>query len=382
MNVLAGTVLATLVTIAFAGCVASSEGTEAVAAPSAGPAFDETTGSIAGMVMTDEILPVVGAQVGIASLNVMVLTDETGHFALNFVPPGRHEVSVIALGFQSTGRSVEVTAGLVTEATDFVLVQLPSLGPYYTLQVFDLKVGGELVKVGMECMYGSQYGIYVPPGTPGISNANVKTCQGGNFCLTPGNTCRGPTEVHYGHCGMDDDWTEYGCDFTNEWQTIIGEVQWTPTSAITGRGWSWEILAPNTTRAGATSNPPNPDSGSVDQKDLHDWWKMTSEAPIQTRIDRATALEGSPSGTPGNHPMVEEDLCGGFEEVIRPGGCDWAWRLFPGWCTINGATGQPYGCEKPGPDFVVDADGTPVQVYFTYFIRAEAPPDWSALPDQ
>lgn len=331
--------------------------------------------------MTEEILPIAGAQVGIPALGLSVVTDEAGGYALNFLPPGRHAVSVVALGYNSLSKSIEVQAAVVTENQDFVLTALPSLAPFYNIGTFNLKVGGAIVKVGLQCMYGSQYGIYVPPGTPGITNANVKTCQGTNSCAPAITECVGPTEVHYGHCGQDDDnHAKYGCDFTNEWQTIIGEVMWTPTSATTGRGWSWEVMAPNVTRAGSSGNM---DAGSADQKDLHNWWQMTSQAPIITRIDRETALLGSPSGTPGNHPMVEEDLCGSHPTSNAiPAGCDWVWRLFPGWCTVNGATGQPYGCEKDGPDFVLDLLGTPVTVYFTYFQREAAPEGWTAMPDQ
>ncbi|HEX9815629.1 MAG TPA: carboxypeptidase-like regulatory domain-containing protein [Candidatus Thermoplasmatota archaeon] len=344
----------------------------ALPATSNGPAFDETTGSIQGAVRTEEIIPIVGAQVGIAGTTILATTDEAGRFTLNFVPAGKALVSVIALGFKSDGRAVEVVAGEVVPSVDFILIQLPSTGPYHVSNIYTVTIPGVLVKAGMECMYGSQYGIYVPPGTPGISNSNVKTCQGG----------LGSNEVHYGHCGADGDQPEIACDFTNEWQSIFGELQWTPTSAASGRGWSWEVLAPNTTRNPAGSD--NMDAGSADQKDLHDWWQMSSVSPMITRIDRATALEGSPSGTPGNHPMTEEDLCGHAEgsNAVDDRYCDWVTRLFAGWCTVGGISGGVAGCEDPGPDFIIDPIGSPVSVYFTVFLRQEAPPGWTALPDQ
>ncbi len=357
-----------LAAVAFAGCVANSEST-ALPAPSNVPAFDETTGSIQGAVRTDEILPIVGAQVGIAGTPIVATTDEVGRFTLNFVPAGKAVVSVIALGFKSDSRAVEVVAGEVVPSVDFILIQLPSTGPYHVSNIYTETIPGVLVKVGMECMYGSQYGISVPPGLP-VNNANVKTCQGG----------LGSDEKHYGHCGANGDQPEIACDFTNDWQSIFGELQWTPTSAASGRGWSWEVMAPNSTRQGSEGNM---DTGSADQKDLHDWWQMSSVSPMITRVDRSTALAGSPSGTPGNHPMVEEDLCG-----HAPGGngvdgyCDWVTRLFAGWCTIGGISGGVAGCEDPGPDFIVDPNGSPVTVYFTVFLRQEAPAGWTALPDQ
>jgi hypothetical protein len=361
-------VVAALLTIAFAGCIADSESSALVPAPSAGPAFDETTGSIQGAVRTEEILPIVGAQVGIVGTTIMATTDEAGQFTLNYVPPGKAAVSVIALGYKSDGRSVEVVAGQVTPAVDFILVQLPSTAPYHVSNIYTVTIPGVLVKAGLECTYGSQYGIYVPPGLP-VGNGNVKTCQGG----------LGSNEVHYGHCGAEGDQPAIACDFTNDWQSIFGELSWTPTSAASGRGWSWEVMAPNTTRA--TSG--NMDSGSADQKDLHDWWQMSSVSPMITRVDRSTALDGSPSGTPGNHPMREEDLCGHAPGSLAVDDqyCDWVTRLFAGWCTIGGVTGGVAGCEDPGPDFIIDPIGSPVNVYVTVFLREEAPAGWTALPD-
>lgn len=63
------------------------------------------------------------------------------------------------------------------------------------------------------------------------------------------------------------------------------------------------------------------------------------------------------------------------------GYCDWVTRLFAGWCTIGGLSGGAAGCEDPGPDFIVDPAGSPVTIYFTYFMREEAPADFSGIPD-
>ena len=364
-------VFGVLVAVGFAGCVSSaSEEGGGPAAVAASPAFDETTGSVTGSVLTDEILPIIGAQVGILGTTLVATVDETGRYTLNFVPPGRQTVSVIALGFLSGSKTVEVTAGAVLEKIDFVLTQLPSEGPYSFTEIKNLIVGGTMLKATPSCMYASQYGI---PAPPGVSPSSMKTCVGTLNCES------GPCEMHYGHCG-DEGETNYGensdysCMFTNEWQTIVGEVMWTPPSGVNGRGWSWEVLAPNVTRLSGHI-------GSVDQSDLHDWWKLSSRAPIQTRIDRATALEGSPSGTAGNHPMVEEDLCGGHPDSDATS-CDWAWRLFPGWCTINGLSGGLAGCEQTGPDFALDQNGVPATVYFSVFIEEPAEAGFTAVPDQ
>jgi hypothetical protein len=354
-----------LAAVSFGGCVGGS----ATAPPStlAGPAFDEATGSIRGSVRTEEIQPIVGAQVGIVGTTFTALTDESGAFSLNFVTPGRVTVTVVALGFQTLSRDVDVVAGQVADAGYFVLLQLGSDGPYHTTGIFRVVVGGWELKATPDCMYFQN-----PLGGGGSS---MKTCQGSNTC-DPVGMC----EIHYGHCGDEDSpWANYGCDLTTDWKTILSEAEWTPGTFLTGRGWSLETLAPNITRSGANSNPPNPDRGSVDQSDKHDWWVETSKNPIYSRIDTETFELGSPTGT--TNPVKPEDRCGGHEGFYTTGHCDWVWRIFMGWCTVHGLTGGLAGCEKTGPDFAVDTAGTPITIYFSYFIHESAPEGWSAIPD-
>lgn len=353
--------------VVLAGCIAGSEGSGPAAAaggPAAAPAFNETTGSIQGVVTDEEIHPLANAQIGIVGSTLSTLTDDSGGYTLNYVPVGRVQVAALALGYEAAVRPVEVAAGELSRV-DFILVQLAPTGPYSISEIYKLVVGGTMIKATPDCMYASQYGLPV-------SSSSAKTCQGTLSCQS------GPCEVGYGHCDEGGNYGKYGCSLTNEWKTIVGEVSWQPQTSVNGRGWSWEILAPNVTRGNAVGGH----SGGVDQSDLHDWWVLSSSNPIQTRIDRATALEGSPSGTAGNHPMVEEDLCGGAEaNGIAPGGCDWHWRIFPGWCTINALTGGLAGCEKTGPDFALDQAGVPVTIYFSYSIREELPLGFTAVPD-
>jgi hypothetical protein len=352
----------TLMTAGLAGCVASDAAPADAPPPvAAQPQFDETTGSIVGSVTTDELAPIAGAQVGVLGTTLVAVTDAAGRFALNFVPPGKASVSVIALGFFATTRSVEVLAGTVTEDLTFILAPLPSTDPYHTIGIFPLKIGGAMVKPTPDCMFVT---------LPGQSAATTKTCNGANSCVVP-DCSSGNPEQRYGYCGEGGAYDGNGCDLTPEWQTIIGELSWTPASGVTGRGWIFEVLAPNVTRSGGAS-------GSVNQADFHDWYAISSKSPIVHRIDDATFAEGSPSGS--QHPIVyPDDRCGGVG--VEYPKCGWAWRVFPGWCTIGGVTGGLAGCENFGPDFAVDQLGNSVTVYFSYFIREAAPPGWTALPD-
>jgi hypothetical protein len=353
-----------LLGVLLSGCVGS--GQTATSPQVAGPAFDENSGSIRGSVRTDEILPIIGAQVGVVGTPITAITDEAGAFLLPLVPPGSQTVAVIALGYHSTSKRVEVVAG--TEVgVDFILNALPSTGPYHVTEHFKPTVQAYVFKLTVDCMY------------PVPGQSTVKSCVGGGGC--PANTAVSSappgcmTEVGYGHCGQSGSpWASRGCDFTAEWQTIIGEVTWTPQSGVTGRGWLYEVLAPNVTRGTGVNH-----AGSVDQSDKHDWFAITSQSPIRHRIDDATFMDGSPSGT--TNPVKEEDRCGGVQGAYTPGFCDWHWRVFAGWCTLNALTGGAAGCEKPGPDFAIDPVGQPVEIYFSYFIREPAPADWTALPD-
>lgn len=343
MGVFHGSVLAAPgLALLLASCV----GTEGTAGSQTQPAgFDDETGSIQGVVFDEELNPVANAQVGILEPSISSATAEDGRFVLERVPPGDHQVFANAFGFEPKAAQVNVVAGQATDEVRMILTKLPTLGPYHSIGVFKLVVGGYMLKATPDCMY------------PVPGQATIKSCVGGSLCNT------GPCEVHYGHCDEGGDFSKYGCDLTPEWKTIVGEVSWKPQSGVTGRGWIFEVLAPNVTRA-------NPDSGSVDQSDPHDFFQISSKAPIRTWVDDEVLAARSIPAT---------DRCGGKEaEYPR---CDWVWRLFPGWCTVGGLTGEAAGCSKTGPDFAVDYTGNPVEVYFSYFVREPAPQGWTALPD-
>jgi hypothetical protein len=77
------------------------------------PTVDEQTGSISGKVLTDELVPLPGAEVGITDLQLTTKTDATGVFTFNSLKPGSYKLIVQALGFEASGRKVDVTAGQV-----------------------------------------------------------------------------------------------------------------------------------------------------------------------------------------------------------------------------------------------------------------------------
>lgn len=344
------------------GCVGSesANGTEGKDVTQVGE-LSEDKGGVRGLVMTDELAPIKGAQVGIAALALVASTDESGSFSIAGLPPGRHVLSAIALGYNSGSVSVEVTAGVYTEGIQFLLGSLAVRGPHHTTELYVNVMEGQMLKATPTCMY------------PMPGQATVKTCVGVGGCSDSApEGC--DSEAGYGHCGDDGPDGDHACDFTPDWQTIIGEVAWVPTSSATGRGFIWEILTPNVTRS-------NGHGGSVDQSDPHDFMHLDSKSPIRTIIDRdVLAGNKEPWEGAGTRTIPESDWCGGIEGEYVEGRCDFHWRLFPGWCTIHGLTGGAAGCGETGPDAGIMTDQK-VEIYFTYFIGEPAPADWTALPD-
>lgn len=344
---------ATSATLALlvSGCVSGGLKPNAVAG--ATPVFDANTGAVQGTILSDEELPIAGASAAIQGFPEAV-ADATGVFVINFVTPGAHQLVATAPGYTLASTMVEIRAGEVLGNVLLLLSALPSDAPYQTTTVHSFVMSGSAFQVK------SVVPITTVPDGPnsgqGDSNgcifvgesATVKTCQGGGDCGED-YVC----EIHYGHCATAEgewgaQWSNYGCDFGHEWQTIIGELTSRPPTATTGQGWAFTQFAPNVTRSGC---PDNCDWGSTYFDDPRNF-RTVSRAPIQRVITRELLVERG---------VEEKDWC-----------CDWGWRLFVGPCAIQ-------SCDFPvNADQMQDQPGT---VYFSYFMRAPAPEGWSAVTD-
>ncbi|MBI2078415.1 MAG: carboxypeptidase-like regulatory domain-containing protein [Euryarchaeota archaeon] len=118
--------------LALSGCVGDSPATSAPtsSAPvAAEPTVEADVGSITGLVLSDEELPLPGARVALLSTKNATETDASGRFTFNGVQPGAHPVLVEALGYASTSRKVDVRGGEVTEVK-FVLQPISFAEPY------------------------------------------------------------------------------------------------------------------------------------------------------------------------------------------------------------------------------------------------------------
>jgi hypothetical protein len=133
---LAGSAL--LLIMAMAGCVQgddagaqSTDGLDDVEPPSA----DE--GQIKGSVVDDALAPVAGATVAILDLKpeVLTTTDEAGAFVLAKLAPGKYNLAVQKLGYESTAKVVSVAAGEVAEV-QISLTPVPVYDePYHQLLI-------------------------------------------------------------------------------------------------------------------------------------------------------------------------------------------------------------------------------------------------------
>ncbi len=331
--------------LVLAGCVADSESTDVngagdQAAPQeAAPAeFDDLTGAIQGVVLDLELSPIAGAQVGILPSETMTeplvaVSDVNGAFTISRVPPGEHTLSTQQLGFQSAAKRVTVSAGEIS-TVQFSLEKLPTDDPFQFVDVRKAAVTGVMVKLTPQCIYGT---TAVPAtGNPDIDQFRTmaKTCTGQRRSCDPAPNC----EVHFDELLTD----------SPGWVTQFAEATWAPQSGATGRGFMFDITAPNATRGYG---------GSIDQASPYTFFKMQPNPPIIWRIDNPQTLV--------ERGIAEADWC-----------CDWFYRVFPGYCDLGGLIGD---CETL-PDYGVAVDNV-LTVYYTVFFREQAPPDYSSLPD-
>lgn len=84
--------------------------------------------------MTDDsIQPLVGAEVSILDSEHHTFSDAGGMFSFSLLAPGKHQLAVQKLGYESQARVVEVTAGEVVQV-NFALAPLAITEAYYVSQ--------------------------------------------------------------------------------------------------------------------------------------------------------------------------------------------------------------------------------------------------------
>src|SRR5687767_5815980 len=120
-------VIGVVVLFVVAGCVQASGDEDAMS--STGPAGpigptdvdpNSEFGVLQGTVVDEENAPIVGALVAIEGAGTQTSTNDLGLFVFRDLAPGKYTILVGALGYESAGRVVDVTAGQLTSA-EFVM---------------------------------------------------------------------------------------------------------------------------------------------------------------------------------------------------------------------------------------------------------------------
>jgi hypothetical protein len=102
--------------LVLAGCAGSDAGPAATPSTSAAPpSVTVDTGSIQGLVLSEDQLPIPGAQVAIVETQANTKTDPEGVFVFNDLAPGKYRLIAQRLGYSSAARSVDVAAQEVLE---------------------------------------------------------------------------------------------------------------------------------------------------------------------------------------------------------------------------------------------------------------------------
>lgn len=304
----------------LAGCAGSSASDDVPPAePFQPPEVDETTGGLQGVVTDDSLAPISGAMVGLLDRKVQTTTDELGRFAFSALDPGRAQFVAQALGFHSYSRSVEIIAGVVTEA-NVELFPIPVEVPYEVTQIKNGKIFCGLA-------------WRVPPPANGLSGVFAACGAVYNTPLSSLDSFVVPFELTSGNISAV--------------KTLVFETSWTPTQVFgSGLRVGWEVYQNITPTYGFTE-------------------------PLRTF---ATARGGTPLYTSASAEVIEDNVTH-FKpppEFCGPNGpCRFWGRTFPHASTL--------GASSPA-DFATYVDQTYTH-YVTEFYGEPAPPDFRAVPD-
>ncbi len=341
---------------ALAGCVGTDEdaGTpsEDLEQPTAA-SFDDGAGAIQGIVVSDEQIPLGDASVRIAAVGLHVRTTPDGLFFLNDLQPAEYSVVADKDGYMPNAIQVSVTEGQATDLVTIPLTPLRALVAYHRTNQFTAEPTGIAFKATPDCVRLDAHPLAKTCG------AVTTGCPGG-LPAAAAEQCRGLVP----DCGYCSNGTRYDADFTPDWQTIIGEVTWEPSSAATGRGFMFDLNSPNITRG---------PSGSINQLSPYTFQAAGTNAPLAVRVDKAALTDrGIKPEDWNNYPS--NTACKAPSEGGKNAypNCEWFWRVFPTACSL----GNCY--ERFGPDYGASHRNR-LEIYLSYFILEPAPADFTAL---
>ncbi len=138
MQVRARIVLALAALVVLSGC-AGADPTPAAAPSTTAPPPVATveTGSISGVVVSEEELPIADVDVVLGDMKNVTQTDAAGAFVFNGLEPGPYTILVARLGYDSVARSIDAVAGEVVEVRIELKVLLLKPEPYFVMMPFE-----------------------------------------------------------------------------------------------------------------------------------------------------------------------------------------------------------------------------------------------------
>lgn len=211
-------------------------------------AQDAPTGMLAGVVVTEAIVPIPGAEVRVAGTEVANLTDAKGEFLVGPLEAGTYELRVEAEGYSRT----TVTAQVAARGENRVSVVLPAVStdvPYHEVEHFSAYV---------ECSYAQRFAGVV----------------GGNF------NCLGITDLLLG-IKIDNDRAEFPVEIRGGgFQGILVEIVWDPQATMPH--WSGYLRDP----VGA--------GGGVGLESQY--WSAVDESPIIAWVLQGIENDGAYGG--------------------------------------------------------------------------------------
>jgi hypothetical protein len=180
--------------------------------------LSEDLGAVQGTIVDDSVTPIANAQIQVATTTLVAVSGPDGSFLLGNVPPGRQTLFVVALGFDSVAKVVEVAAGAVTQVS-VTMVAIPVRTPFH--ETFGPEKGY------FECRLG------------------IPSQTGECGWVSPANSVTGHPTALYPNDKSIFKWMLAN----NNVSTVIGDMRWTPGSFATSTAmrfaFSYDLREPS-----------------------------------------------------------------------------------------------------------------------------------------
>lgn len=150
---------AVVAVLLLAGCTAQGPGSDAgtpaadgeapdAPSPAASATPDDMAGSVTGLVLNEEELPVVGVQVSVVETRATTTSDALGKFTFNHLEPGEYRLVFERVGYEDAAKAATVAAGQIFEVTVRLVPIQVAIEPYHQSLVVTAHIKAQYVFVG------------------------------------------------------------------------------------------------------------------------------------------------------------------------------------------------------------------------------------------